>query len=236
MARHPGYRRQILAGNLRLLRRSPMLLLIGSVLTLCLVAICALTWVTLTQRPTDQGFEISAELPAPRDSLPPTDSSTGLPWSSAQVVRVVDGDTLIVAIQDTQARLRLIGMDTPETVHPTKPVQCFGAEATARTQTILNSYTNRVWLEKDVSETDRYGRLLRYVWLGPTPDSPMLNEQLVAEGYAQVSTFPPDVKYQDRFLVAQRAARAANLGLWGRCGGFGLPLAPPDPTAPPRSQ
>jgi endonuclease YncB( thermonuclease family) len=235
MVRQPGNRRQVLAGNLRLLRRSPMLLLIGGVLLLCAVSTCTLTWLALARSAVDQGSVIVTELPAPPPNPPPV-APAGLPWVAAQVVRVVDGDTLIVAFNGTQPRLRLIGMDTPETVHPTKPVQCFGAEATARMQQIVNSVNGQVWLEKDVSETDRYGRLLRYVWLGPTPASPLLNEQLVAEGYAQVSTFPPDVKYQDRFLVAQRAARAANRGLWGACGRFGLPVPPPTPGAAAGSQ
>jgi micrococcal nuclease len=208
-----------------------MLLLIGGVLTLCAVSTCTLTWFALARSSVDHGFVIVTELPTPLPPPHPT-SPDGLPWTPAQVVRVVDGDTLIVAFNGTQPRLRLIGMDTPETVHPTKPVQCFGAEATVRMQQIVDSVHGQVWLEKDVSETDRYGRLLRYVWLGPTPASPLLNEQLVAEGYAQVSTFPPDVKYQDRFLIAQRAARATNSGLWGKCGSFGVPL----PTVPKDSQ
>ena len=95
-----------------------------------------------------------------------------------------------------------------------------------------------VWLEKDVSEKDRYGRALRYVWLTEPPAKPtfqdarksMFNARLVAEGYAQVATFPPDVKYADLFVQLQREARAAKKGLWGK-GGGGAPSGSTPPGA-----
>lgn len=90
---------------------------------------------------------------------------------------------------------------------------------------LLKAAGNKVWLEKAVSKTDRYGRLLRYAWLHAGAKS-MLNERLVQEGYAQVSTYPPDVKYQERFLAAQRAARSAGRGLWGACGAVVTPTKP----------
>ena len=89
-------------------------------------------------------------------------------------------------------RVRYIGIDTPETVHPTRGEEPYGREASTRNRELVMGET--IYLEKDVSETDRHGRLLRYVWLdGET----MVNAALVAEGYAQVSTYPPDVKYAD---------------------------------------
>ena len=130
----------------------------------------------------------------------------------AQVVNVVDGDTIDVIIQGREFRLRYIGVDTPESVHPTIGEEPYGKEAAQRNRELVMGRT--VYLEKDVSETDQYGRLLRYVYL---PDGRMLNEVLVREGYAQVATFPPDVRYQDRFLDAQRQAREEGAGLWGRC-------------------
>ena len=126
---------------------------------------------------------------------------------TAVVARAVDGDTL--ALTDGR-RVRLILVDTPETVDPNRPVGCYGPEASAFTKSLVEGQT--VTLEKDVSETDRYDRLLRYVYL---PDGRMLNEVLLSEGYAQVATYPPDVKYVDRFLADQAAARNAGLGLWG---------------------
>jgi micrococcal nuclease len=221
MRAHPPVRHRFLIGNLILIGRSPVLLL-GSVLLLGALLVAGGLLVRALTRPAER---IVISQP-PVVGVPPVAELPAGAFVPAQVVRVVDGDTLIVALDGAEARLRLIGMDTPETVHPTKPVQCFGAEATAKTREILNGVGNRVWLEKDVSETDRYGRLLRYVWLGPDPSSPMLNEVLVQEGYAQVSTFPPDVKYYARFLAADRAARAANRGLWAACGQYGVPATP----------
>ena len=225
-------RHHLLRDNLALLARSPMLLVLG-VLTLGLICTCGAVGGAIlnNRRAAERTLEVRmlpqsgalgerpTATPAPTPALPMPGARV-----PAQVVRVVDGDTLIVAVDGQQARLRLIGMDTPETVHPSKPVQCFGAEATVKMQQLVDSVAGRVWLEKDISETDRYGRLLRYVWLGP--DGPLLNEVLVIEGYAQVSTFPPDVKYKDRFLTAQRQARSEGRGLWGACGAFGVPATP----------
>ena len=132
---------------------------------------------------------------------------------AAQVVRVIDGDTIDVVIDGVQFRVRYIGVDTPETHHPSRGVEPFGFEATEANRALVEGKT--VYLEKDISETDRYGRLLRYVWLA---DGRMVNEVLTAEGYAQVSTYPPDVKYQEAFLTAQREARDQGRGLWSAQG------------------
>jgi micrococcal nuclease len=144
----------------------------------------------------------------------------------ARVIRVIDGDTIEVEIEGQTFTVRYIGVDTPETVAPGQPVECFGPQASARNKELVVGRT--VELEKDVSETDRYGRLLRYVYV----DGRMVNELLVAEGFAQVSTYPPDVKYVDRFLEAQRRAREQALGLWGACatgeaGPTGVAVPPP---------
>lgn len=133
------------------------------------------------------------------------------PLVQAPVLRVVDGDTIHVLLDGQDYTVRYIGIDTPETVDPRREVQCFGPEASAENKRLVEGKV--VGLEKDVSETDRFGRLLRYVYLGQV----MANEALVRNGYAQVSTFPPDVKYQERFLAAQREARDAGRGLWGAC-------------------
>ncbi len=124
------------------------------------------------------------------------------------VVRVVDGDT--IEIEDGE-RVRYIGVNTPESVDPRRKVQCFGKEASAYNKGLVEG--KRVRLEPDVEDRDRYGRLLRYVWLGDT----MINEQLVADGYAQIMTFPPNVKYAERFREAQTEAREAKRGLWDKC-------------------
>jgi micrococcal nuclease len=141
----------------------------------------------------------------------------------AQVTRVVDGDTIDVDIRGQTYRVRYIGIDTPETVDPRRPVGCFGREASQRNHELVDGKT--VELEKDVSETDDFGRLLRYVWLGQE----MVNATLVREGYAVSSTYPPDVRYQDLFLSLQREAQQADRGLWLACVG-----PPPTPIAAER--
>jgi endonuclease YncB( thermonuclease family) len=130
--------------------------------------------------------------------------------TEAQVVDVVDGDTIKVSIDGQVYTLRYIGIDTPETVAPGKPVEWMGPEASAANAALVSGQT--VYLEKDVSETDRYGRLLRYVYLA---DGTQVNAELVRRGYAHASTYPPDVKYQDLFRQMEREARAAEVGLWG---------------------
>lgn len=126
----------------------------------------------------------------------------------ATVTRVLDGDTIEIEGGQT---VRYIGIDTPETVKPQTPVQCFGEEAKEENSRLIQGKTVR--LEKDISETDRYGRLLRYVYV----DDTLINEALVKNGFAQASTYPPDVKYQKLFLEAQIEAREQGRGLWGEC-------------------
>lgn len=122
---------------------------------------------------------------------------------TGRVVRVIDGDTIVVEINGQTYRLRYIGIDTPE------PDQPFGREAAEKNAELVSGRI--VQLEKDVSEVDRYGRLLRYVWIGDR----MVNRELVCQGYATVATYPPDVKYQDTFLQCEREAREAGRGFWG---------------------
>jgi micrococcal nuclease len=132
--------------------------------------------------------------------------------ATATVTRVVDGDTIDISPSvEGRSRVRLIGMDTPEVYFGTQP---YGPEASAFAKQQLDG--EEVRLELDVQKIDPYGRLLAYVYL---PDGKMFNETLLEEGYAQVATFPPNVKYVDRFLEAQREARAANRGLWGLSAG-----------------
>jgi micrococcal nuclease len=131
---------------------------------------------------------------------------------SALVTRVVDGDTAHVEIDGRDTDVRFIGIDTPESVKPDSPVECFALEASHYTERRLEG--ERVRLEFDVEREDRYGRTLAYVWLGDE----LFNETLVREGYALVTTFPPNVQYVDRFVEAQRDAREHGRGLWGACG------------------
>jgi len=129
--------------------------------------------------------------------------------TEASVVRVIDGDTIEVDIAGTVYKVRYIGIDTSETIHPTRGEEPYGKEASAKNRELVDGKVVR--LERDVSETDKYGRLLRYVWAGDL----FVNAELVRLGYAQVATYPPDVRYQDLFLQLQREAREAGRGLWG---------------------
>jgi micrococcal nuclease len=124
----------------------------------------------------------------------------------ARVTRVVDGDTIRLGDE----RVRLIGVDTPETKRPGTPVECFGREATAFTKRLLEG--RRVRLELDVESRDRYGRLLAYV--RRADDGLFVNAELVAQGYATVLTVPPNVRHAARFLQLQRRARDDRRGLW----------------------
>ncbi len=126
------------------------------------------------------------------------------------VKRVVDGDTFWVDDGTEKGmKVRLIGVDTPETVHPQKPVEFFGKEASDFVRKLLEG--QKVKLEYDVQEKDHYGRALAYVYL---EDGTFLNAELVKKGYAQVMTVPPNVKFSDLFLDLQKDARERNLGLW----------------------
>lgn len=132
------------------------------------------------------------------------------------VTEVIDGDTIEV---EGGVMIRLLGVDTPETVDPRRSVGCFGKEASKKVSELLSN--KRVILEKDISESDIYGRLLRFVYL-PLDSSAhsnvlFVNDYLIREGYAKVLTIPPDVKFTEQFLEAQKQAREAKLGLWGSC-------------------
>lgn len=124
------------------------------------------------------------------------------------VEEVIDGDTIVLEGGET---VRYIGIDTPETSHPTKPIECFGEESKKINKNLVEGKMIR--LEKDVSETDRYGRLLRYVWV----DEIFVNDKLVRDGYASSVSYPPDVKYQEVFKQAQEEAMQDNRGLWNSC-------------------
>jgi len=128
--------------------------------------------------------------------------------STYKVTRVIDGDT--IELENGQ-KVRYIGIDTPETVAPNKPDGCFGKEATDKNRELVEGKAVR--LEKDVNETDRYGRLLRYVYVEDT----FVNEYLVKQGYAYSVSYPPDIKRQEQLRSAETDARENFRGLWGSC-------------------
>ncbi len=121
------------------------------------------------------------------------------------VKRVIDGDT--IELTDGR-RLRYIGINAPE-LSVQNGKTCFSREATAKNKILVEGKTIR--MVNDISDIDKYERLLRYVWVGDI----FVNEILIREGFAQVSTFPPDVLYKDVFLAAEKQARTEMMGLWG---------------------
>ncbi|MBI2086117.1 thermonuclease family protein [Candidatus Daviesbacteria bacterium] len=137
----------------------------------------------------------------------------GIAGEKTLVTKVVDGDTIVV---NGQITVRFIGIDTPETIDPRRPVGCFGKEASNETKNLLTG--REVVLQKDVSDTDKYKRILRYVFL-PLENGQILfvNDYLVRVGFAKVYTYPPDVKFDSQFRQAEKEAKEAKRGLWGRC-------------------
>lgn len=190
--------------------------------------------VTTAANATNVAAIATVQAPDPTPTITPVSAPPNLGHVEAQVIEVIDGDTIKVEVGGTVYTVRYIGIDTPETVHPSKPVEWMGLEASEANRQLVEGQT--VYLEKDVSETDRYGRLLRYVFL---VDALFVNAELLRLGYAQVSTYPPDVRYQDLFLAMQQEARAAGAGLWGPTPTF-LPTTavpvPPTPTMVPAAQ
>ena len=132
----------------------------------------------------------------------------------AQVIRIVDGDTILVRIDGRRERVRYIGIDTPETVAPDRPVECYGHAASEENARLVAGRT--VTLALDEESRDRYGRLLAYV--RREPDGLFVNEELVRGGYATTLEVRPNVRYAGDFRALERKARAQGRGLWGACG------------------
>lgn len=143
--------------------------------------------------------------------LSPVSASSKL---TGTVIHVVDGDTIHVRLSGRIEKVRYIGVNTPETNHPTRGAERGGREATEVNRRLVAGKTVR--LELDVQERDRYGRLLAYVWVNQGGKDMMVNAELVSLGYAQVMTVPPNLKYQALFLKLQREARETGRGLWAR--------------------
>ncbi|WP_240040914.1 thermonuclease family protein [Paenibacillus ginsengarvi] len=133
----------------------------------------------------------------------------GRTYTQTEVKRVVDGDTFETKNGD---KVRLIGMNTPETVKPNSPVERYGKEASNYSKKTLTGKT--VYLFADAGDTDKYGRLLRYVFL--EGEAEMYNETLLREGYANTMTIPPNVMFAKSFVQVEREARNKGKGLWGK--------------------
>ena len=146
-----------------------------------------------------------------------TGADPGPATGAATVTHVVDGDTIDVRIGEHEERVRLIGIDTPETKKPNFPIECFGPEASAFTASLLPIGT-RVRIERDLVGRDDYGRLLGYVYLDRdvTPDT-FVNMEIIRQGYATPLTIEPNSTYARDFAKAAGEAEAAGLGLWAAC-------------------
>jgi micrococcal nuclease len=137
------------------------------------------------------------------------------PFARGTVVRAIDGDTILVQgpggrIED----IRLLGIDTPETVDPRRPVGCYGPEASTFTKHLVTG--RKVTLRYDRELHDRYGRFLAYVWLAG--DRPLfVNAALVRQGYARTYPFPPNTAHAGLFAALERTAALAGRGLWSAC-------------------
>jgi len=166
-----------------------------------------------TQAAQDFAATLTAESPSPTPTttpVPPTPAPTPVPPTptptspaqTAQVTGIVDGDTIDVQIEAQTFRVRYIGINTPETGQP-----CAAEATNYNAELVMGKVATMV---KDVSETDRYGRLLRYVYVGDI----FVNAELVRQGYANAVTYPPDVAYADLFVQLEAEARAAGRGCW----------------------
>jgi micrococcal nuclease len=143
------------------------------------------------------------------DPAPPASASS----SDGQVTRVVDGDTIHVAVGGRDETVRYIGVDTPESVKPGTPVQCFAKRASAFNEHLVAG--EQVRLVRDSEERDRYGRLLAYVYRAR--DNLFVNARLVTGGYAVPLTIPPNVAHAEEFRTLAATARRKGRGLWSSC-------------------
>jgi len=133
-----------------------------------------------------------------------------------RVIEVSDGDTIVVDMNSTEERIRMIGVDTPEKNHPSKPVQCFAEAASKFTKNLIGDQAVRLEADPTNSNRDRYDRLLRYVYL---PDNRLVNAEIIKSGYGFAYTNFLFEKKED-FKNYQRDAEQNNLGLWGKCDVF----------------
>lgn len=157
------------------------------------------------------------------DEATSTEQSGALvePLGHGTVDWVVDGDTVDLTIDGQEERVRLIGIDAPESVSRNDPIQCFGAEASDALSALLPVGTT-VLISRDGEARDRYGRLLLY--LTRQSDDLFINQHLIEAGFADVMFFAPNTTYEVDFTAARNTSRSAGIGLWGACDGPDQPL------------
>ncbi len=145
-----------------------------------------------------------------------TTEAEASPSTTSKVIKVVDGDTVTVETNGVRETIRVIGINTPETVDPRKPVECFGQEASSRAHELLDNQTVTLEADSTQGERDKYDRLLRYVFLSNGSD---FGKQMISEGYAYEYTYSTPYKYQQDYKTSQSDAENAKRGLWadGAC-------------------
>ncbi len=141
-----------------------------------------------------------------------------VPENSYPVLKIVDGDTIDVLVENQTVRVRLLGINSPESVDPRRPVECFGKEASRYLKNILEGSIVRLEKDRDKPDTDEYGRWLRYVYMNDI----FINRDMIANGYAYEYTYHNEqYQFQDEFNDAEKSARESQIGLWNKdtCGG-----------------
>jgi endonuclease YncB( thermonuclease family) len=161
---------------------------------------------TAVQQPVNEN-----STPVEQKTVVSSDKTTTPQYTYYSVVEVVDGDTLKINISGKTETLRLIGLDTPETVDPRKPVQCFGREASNKAKELLSGKKVRIEKDSTQGELDKYGRTLAYVY---REDGLFYNKYMIEQGYAHEYTYSTPYKYQAEFKAAEKSARENQRGLW----------------------
>jgi micrococcal nuclease len=173
-----------------------------------------------TTEPTDEPSAAETSDPPPEPKLWP-------------VVRVVDGDTVEVRYKGRVEPVRLIGIDTPETVHPTEPVECWGPRASTEAQKLLAGRKVELVFDPSQGRRDVYDRMLAYIEIPGRGD---FGQLMIQGGHAAEYTYDSAYSRQAQYKVAEAEARKQDRGLWRTCGGVDKPLAPPSPDPPPTTQ
>ena len=180
----------------------------------CLFLLISILFINVRNTKNDQQIPSGTDGGVVQKNQEVLSQSSGL-VGYAKVIRVIDGDTIEI---ENGKKVRYIGINSPE---KTNGGECYSSESTGKNSELVLGKTVR--LEKDISERDKYDRLLRYVYVDPPPSDTssgqgvFVNEVMVSDGYATVATYPPDVKYKDTIINAERRAREEGKGLWGEC-------------------
>jgi micrococcal nuclease len=179
--------------------------MLGILLVLGLAAVVVVIVATASQ-PEPPGQQAGADGDAPADDA-----------VRADVVHISDGDTIVVRIDGRTERVRYVGIDAPEVAHPEDgtDAECWGDQAADANAALVEG--REVALEPDVSDRDRFGRLLRHVWVAAGDGWQLVGKALVSSGAVEARSYPPDTSRDEEFDEAERTARSTSVGLWGNC-------------------